>query len=126
MRSRRSGKRANRVRARTKAIIFIAGIVVALVTGLFAGWRVAASGAGLVGIIGAIAGTASKRAADDARRADRSAHDARAEASRDAESMDRVLQSGDDLARIGKSLMEQSEDLIRESGQSAPKADRKP
>lgn len=114
------------MRARTTAILFIGAILVALIVGVFAGWRVAASGAGLVGIIGAIAGTASKRAADDARRADKAAHDARAEASRDAASMDRVLQSGDDLARIGKSLMEQSEDLIRESGQSAPKADRKP
>lgn len=114
------------MRARTKAVIFIGAILLALVTGLFAGWRVAASGAGLIGIFAGIAGTAFKRAADDARRADKAAHDARAEAISDAASMDRVLQSGDDLARTGKSLVEQSEGLIRESGQSAPKADRKP
>ena len=114
------------MRSRTVAFLFIAGIVVSLVAGLFAGWRLAASGAGLVGIVAGIAGTASKRAADDARRADKVGNDARAEASRDAASMDRVLQSGDDLARIGKSLMEQSEDLIRESGIGASKADREP
>ena len=114
------------MRTRTKAVIFIGAILLALIAGLFAGWRVAASGAGLLGIVAGIAGTASKRAADDARRADKVGNDARAEASRDAASMDRVLQSGDDLAGIGKSLMEQSEDLIRESGLGASKTDRKP
>jgi len=111
------------VRPRTVAFLFIFVVAIALVVGVFAGWRLAASGAGLVGIIGAIAGTASKRAADDARRADRSANDARAEASSDAASMDRVVERGDDLARIGKNLVEQSEELIRESGQCASKAD---
>ena len=111
------------MRTRTKAVIFIGAILLALVAGVCAGWRYAASGAGLLGIVAGIAGTASKRAADDARRADKAGNDARAEASRDAASMDRVLQSGDDLARIGKGLVEQSEELIRESGQGASKAD---
>jgi len=114
------------VRARTVALLFIVGVALALIAGLFAGWRVAASGAGLIGIVAGLARTASKRAADDARRADKAGHDARAEASRDAESMDRVVERGDDLARRGQSLVEQSEGLIRESRRGASKTDRKP
>lgn len=108
------------MRARTTAILFIGAILVALIVGVFAGWRIAASGAGLIGLIGALIFGRKlpvDTGATDA--ADKAGDDARAEASGDAESMDRVVERG-------RSLVEESERLIRETGQSEAQADRKP
>lgn len=115
------------MRVKTKIILFIIAFFCVLVLGFFAGWKFAAGGAGIIGLIGAgWSGSALKQAERDARSADRSAATARKTASDDAAGMDRMVQGGDDLARTGKNLVDESERLIRESGLGESPTNKKP
>ena len=123
------------MRVKTKVILFVLAFFVILGIGIFAGISFTSLGEGSLGVIGTIvAGFALKKRADtsgttDA--ADRSAVTARKEASADAESMDRVVQSGEDIQRTGDKLVEsgrglvdESERLIRESDSGASSANK--
>lgn len=111
------------MRVKTGVTIFISAIFAVLIIGLFRGWNFTAIGTGIIGFCGAIRAALRGRSVSDASRAtdaaDKAGDDARTEASRDAESMDSVV-------RYGEGLVEQSEDLIRETGRGKGKADRKP
>ena len=123
------------MRVKTKVILFVIAFFVILGVGIFAGSRFTSLGEGSLGIIGTIfAGFALKKRAGNAGTtdaADRSAATARKEASADAESMDRVVQRGEDLQRTGdklvesgRGLVEESERLIRESDSGASPANK--
>ena len=98
------------MRVKTKVVLFLVAVFACLIAGFFAGWKFSAGATGIVGLLGAIfSGRAIPRSSGSTKAADNAANDARAEASGNAASMDRVVQSG-------KSLVEQSEELIRETG----------
>ena len=106
------------MRIKTKIILFLVAIFACLIAGFFAGWKFSAGATGIVGLLGAIfSGRAISRSSGGTKAADIAANDARTEASGNAASMDRMVQSG-------KSLVEQSEELIRETGRGAGSANK--
>ena len=98
---------------KTKIILFFVSLILVFVAGIVFGKSgLFASGGIFSAIWAAIFGNHLSRSSGSTKAADNAANDARAEASGNAASMDRMVQSG-------KSLVEQSEELIRETGRGA-------
>lgn len=105
------------MQVKTKVVFFIVTFFIVLIIGIFAGWKFAAIGTTILGLIGfSNSGKAIKQSEAAVKSADQSATVARKEASDGAASMDRLVQSGSDLEKTGSGLVAESEALIRESG----------